>query len=73
MTQAAREQWLDQTFGAVCRTTRCNESRRRTLEEIVNLAVEVAREGREGRKVGTLFVVGDVESVLAKQKQLEES
>jgi DNA integrity scanning protein DisA with diadenylate cyclase activity len=26
----------------------------------VHLAVEVAREGREGRKIGTLFVVGDV-------------
>lgn len=34
------------------------------LEEIVVLAVEIAREGREGRKVGTLFTVGDAETVL---------
>lgn len=30
-----------------------------TLEQVVTLAVELAREGREGRKVGTIFVVGD--------------
>jgi DNA integrity scanning protein DisA with diadenylate cyclase activity len=30
-----------------------------TLEQVLFLAVEIAREGREGRKVGTLFVVGD--------------
>ena len=34
------------------------------LEQTVALAVEIAREGREGRKIGTLFVVGDSEAVL---------
>jgi diadenylate cyclase len=34
------------------------------LEQTVALAVEIAREGREGRKIGTLFVVGDSEEVL---------
>lgn len=34
------------------------------LEETVLLAVEIAREGREGRKIGALFVVGDVDEVL---------
>lgn len=33
-----------------------------TLEQVVTLAVELAREGREGRKVGTIFVVGDTET-----------
>src|ERR687895_1770233 len=36
----------------------------RTLRRGVNLAVEIAREGREGRKIGTLFAVGDSEAVL---------
>jgi diadenylate cyclase len=36
----------------------------RTLRRVVDLAVEIAREGREGRKIGTLFVVGDSEVVL---------
>ena len=70
MAYPDRQQWLDQTFGAVCRTTRCNEARRRTLEEIVNLAVELAREGREGRKIGTLFVIGDVDAVLDQSRPL---
>src|ERR671912_730200 len=45
----------------------CSERRgvnNRTLRRVVNLAVEIAREGREGRKIGTLFVVGDTEAVL---------
>lgn len=70
MEEHERHRWLDQTFGAVCRTTRCNEARRRTLEEIVNLAVELAREGREGRKIGTLFVIGDVDAVLEQSRPL---
>jgi diadenylate cyclase len=45
----------------------CSERRgvnNTTLRRVVNLAVEIAREGREGRKIGTLFVVGDSEAVL---------
>jgi diadenylate cyclase len=45
----------------------CSERRgvnNRTLRRVVNLAVEIAREGREGRKIGTLFVVGDSAAVL---------
>ena len=34
-----------------------------TLKTVVDLAVEIGREGREGNPVGTLFVVGDVEHV----------
>lgn len=42
----------------------------RVLEATVMLAVELAREGREGRKIGTLFVVGDSEEVLERSKPL---
>jgi diadenylate cyclase len=35
-----------------------------TLREVVALAVEIAREGREGRKIGTLFTVGDHQAVI---------
>ena len=34
-----------------------------TLTAVLTLAVEIAREGREGRRVGTLFAVGDCEAV----------
>lgn len=40
------------------------------LEQIVGLAVEIAREGREGRKIGTLFVVGDSEAVMRQSKPM---
>ena len=45
----------------------CSERRQvdtRVLEQTVALGVEIAREGREGRKIGTLFVVGDSDEVL---------
>lgn len=34
------------------------------VESVVELAIEIAREGREGRRVGTLFTVGDHHRVL---------
>lgn len=41
-----------------------------TLEEVIVLAVEIAREGREGRKVGTMFVVSDSDEVLERSRCL---
>ena len=35
------------------------------LEQTVELALEIAREGREGRRIGTLFTLGKAEAVLA--------
>jgi DNA integrity scanning protein DisA with diadenylate cyclase activity len=35
-----------------------------TLKTVVDLAVEIGREGREGKPIGTLFVVGDSRKVL---------
>jgi diadenylate cyclase len=70
MAQDARDRLLDETYGTVCRSTRCTETRRRTLEEVVQLAVELAREGREGRKIGTLFVIGDVDNVVEQSRSL---
>ena len=35
-----------------------------TLKLVVDLAVEIGREGREGKPVGTLFVVGDTRKVI---------
>jgi diadenylate cyclase len=40
------------------------------LEPLIGLAVEIAREGREGRRIGTLFTLGDEEAVLAKSRTL---
>lgn len=35
-----------------------------TLRRVVDLAIEIGREGREGKAVGTLFVVGDHRKVM---------
>ena len=40
------------------------------LDPLIGLAVEIAREGREGRRVGTLFTLGDEEAVLARSRPL---
>jgi DNA integrity scanning protein DisA with diadenylate cyclase activity len=40
------------------------------LEALIELAVEIAREGREGRRIGTLFTLGDEQAVLAKSRTL---
>jgi diadenylate cyclase len=51
----------------------CSEKRHvdtHVLEQVITLAVEIAREGREGRKIGTLFVVGDSEAVLQSSRPM---
>src|SRR5437660_12237176 len=35
------------------------------LEPLLELAIQIAREGREGRRIGTLFTIGDAEAVMA--------
>jgi diadenylate cyclase len=40
------------------------------FEPLIGLAVEIAREGREGRRIGTLFTFGDETAVLAKSRSL---
>src|SRR6202789_2065209 len=40
------------------------------LESLIGLAVEIAREGREGRRIGTLFTLGDEQAVLARCSSL---
>jgi len=37
---------------------------------VLRLAVEIAREGREGKAVGTAFILGDSDNVLARSRQL---
>lgn len=57
-----------QTFQQLCGSKiDCNA---RTLEQTIQLAVEIAREGREGHKIGTLFVVSDEEETLKRSRNL---
>jgi diadenylate cyclase len=70
MATNGRQEWFGPAYGPVCKSARCSPERRQTLESLVQLAVELAREGREGRKIGTLFVIGDLDSVAARSRQL---
>lgn len=40
------------------------------FEEIIKIAMEISSEGREGRAIGTAFILGDEANVMAKSKQL---
>ncbi len=40
------------------------------FQEVLNLAIELADKGREGKPIGTIFVVGDHEKVLQLSKQM---
>jgi len=51
----------------LCQVTEYNAD---VLESLIGLAVEIAREGREGRRIGTLFTLGDEDAVLAKSRAL---
>ena len=58
----------DDVFGDICSEKRgINPD---TLKQVLLLAIEIAREGREGRKVGTLFVVADEAETLKRSKPL---
>jgi diadenylate cyclase len=41
-----------------------------TLRAVVDLATEIGREGREGKPVGTMFVVGDTRKVMSMSRPL---
>lgn len=55
-------------FQSICaRLERCSAE---ALEPLIELAVEIAREGREGRRIGTLFTFGDADAVLRHSRPL---
>lgn len=45
-------------------------SARAVLNALLDLAIEIAREGREGRRIGTLFTFGQADAVLAHSRPL---
>jgi diadenylate cyclase len=55
-------------FKSICQRVR--KCKKRALEPTIELAVEIAREGREGRRIGTLFTFGDADEVLARSRPL---
>src|SRR5438876_1920697 len=63
LTRGAR--WMFESI--LCEITEYDPD---VLEPLIGLAVEIAREGREGKRVGTLFTLGDENAVLARSRPL---
>jgi diadenylate cyclase len=40
------------------------------FDAVFNICLEIAKEGREGARIGTAFIIGDTEKVLEKSRQL---
>jgi DNA integrity scanning protein DisA with diadenylate cyclase activity len=59
---------IESIFDAV--RHRAPTCRRDVLQRLVELALEIAREGREGRRIGTLFTLGEADGVLALSRPL---
>ena len=62
-SEGREEQEIDKLIAEICGADGCGVNPH-ILEKVLTLAVEIAREGREGHKVGTLFVIGDVKAVM---------
>jgi diadenylate cyclase len=56
------------SFRIIC--TKLRHCREDILEPLLELAIEIAREGREGRRIGTLFTLGDAKAVMAWSRPL---
>jgi diadenylate cyclase len=55
-------------FTVIC--SKLVNCRGEVFEPLLELAVEIAREGREGRRIGTLFTIGDADAVMAWSRPL---
>jgi DNA integrity scanning protein DisA with diadenylate cyclase activity len=55
-------------FETICKLA--PDCRPEVLEKTIQLAVEIAREGREGRKIGTIFALGDEQAALERSEPL---
>jgi DNA integrity scanning protein DisA with diadenylate cyclase activity len=55
-------------FEAVC--SKLSNCHAEILKPVLELAVEIAREGSEGRRIGTLFTLGDADAVMAWSRPL---
>ncbi|HPC21452.1 MAG TPA: diadenylate cyclase [Phycisphaerae bacterium] len=61
---------LDMPLDAATESDLSRDVRPDVLERVLNIAAELGYEGREGKMVGGLFVVGDSQNVLALSRQL---
>jgi diadenylate cyclase len=60
--------WIEKNCRALCSDERGISMQ--TLEQVLYLAAQIAREGREGRNIGTIVVVADSDAELRRSTSL---
>ncbi len=61
---------IDEKFMELTARELKKELKKSVFETVIEIAREIGREGREGRKIGTAFIIGDHEKVLANSRQM---
>jgi DNA integrity scanning protein DisA with diadenylate cyclase activity len=61
---------IDETFFKISRHKLSEKISTDTIEAILNIAKEIAEEGREGKRIGTAFIIGDPSELSKYAKQL---
>ncbi len=61
---------IDEKFMELTARELKKELKKSVFEAVIEIAREIGREGREGRNIGTAFIVGDHEKVLANSRQM---
>lgn len=64
----ANQETKKRTISEICED--CLDVNSVVLESVLGLAIDIAREGREGRKIGTIFTVGDAGAVMRNSRAL---
>ena len=59
---------LDKILQQICESGRSIDTG--VLKKIIHIAIEISREGREGRKIGAMFIVGDEQAVMKHSRPL---
>lgn len=61
---------IDEKFMMLTTLEIRKELEKSVFDSILEIAREIAKEGREGRKIGTAFIIGDHQNVLKNSRQL---
>lgn len=61
---------VDQVFFDISNLNLASNVNPEVMEAIINLSLEMAKEGREGRKIGTSFIIGKKEEIAPFIKQM---
>lgn len=68
--EVKKKQVKESSENAVIDLLRGTGIKESVFEAVIKIAIEISKEGREGRSIGTAFILGDSQNVLARSRQL---